>query len=259
MNVLSWLKKTKETIPSLDAELILAHVLGVDRVFLISHDSDKLTPEQELAADELVRKRADHVPLAYLLNHKEFYGRGFFVNEDVLIPRPETESIIDITKELDPKSILEIGTGSGCIAITAKLELPDAQVRAVDISEPALVVTKHNAANLGVELDEIKISDLLSDISLEDTDLVIANLPYVDKAWDFLSPELRYEPPIALFADDGGLALVKKLILSLEENGYRGFLMLESDVSQQDAIVEFAKKHNAKYQKTSGYITLFKY
>ena len=217
MNVLSWLKKTKETIPSLDAELILAHVLGVDRVFFVSHDLDELTPEQELAADELVRKRADHVPLAYLLNYKEFYGRGFFVNEDVLIPRPETESIIDITKELDPKSILEIGTGSGCIAITLKLEMPDTKVRAVDISEPALVVAKHNAANLGVELDEIKISDLLSDVSLADTDLVIANLPYVDKSWDFLSPELRYEPPIALFADDGGLALVKKLILELEK------------------------------------------
>ncbi|MBR6097294.1 peptide chain release factor N(5)-glutamine methyltransferase [Candidatus Saccharibacteria bacterium] len=259
MNVRSWLKKTKDIIPSLDAELILAHVLGVDRVFFVSHDLDELTSEQEFAADELVKKRANRMPLAYLTNYKEFYGRGFFVNENVLIPRPETETIIDLAKELSPKSILEIGTGSGCIAITTKLELPDTKVRAVDISEAALAVARHNAVRLEAKLDELKLSDLLSNISLDDTDLVIANLPYVDKNWDFLSPELAYEPEQALFANDNGLALIKKLILDLEAKDYHGYLMLESDPSEQPAVIDFAGQHGAKHQKTADFITLFKY
>lgn len=257
MNVRSWLKKAKTEVPSLDAELILAHVLGVDRVFFVSHDLDELTSKQEFVADELVKKRADHVPLAYLTNYKEFYGRGFFVNKDVLIPRPETETIIDLTKELAPKSILEVGTGSGCIAITAKLELPNTKVRAVDISEAALAVARQNAANLGAELDELKLSDLLNDVSLGDTDLVIANLPYVNPEWDFLSPELQKEPSLALYADDNGLSLIKRLIVELKSKDYRGSLILESDISQQPDIIAFAKMAGFKHQKTVELITLF--
>ncbi len=258
MNVRSWLKKTKATIPSLDTELILAYVLGVDRVFFVSHDLDELTPEQESAADELAKKRADHVPLAYLTNYKEFYGRGFFVNENVLIPRPETEEIIDLVKELNPHKIVDIGTGSGCIAITLKAELPETEVCAYDISEAALEVAAHNAAKIGVKLDTLAISDLTNAAGLDDADVIVANLPYVNPNWDFLSPEIKKEPSLALFADDNGLSLIKRLVDELKTKDYHGYLVLESDVSQQPDIIKYAEAAEFKHQKTVELITLFK-
>ena len=258
MNVRSWLKKTKEVISSLDAELILAHVLGKDRVFLVSHDEDELTTAQIAEADKLVQKRAAGHPLAYLTGHKEFYGRDFLVNENVLIPRPETEGIIDMVKELNPREILDIGTGSGCIAITLKAELPETKVHACDISEAALEVAAQNAARLDIDLDELVISDLTANINLENIDMIVANLPYVNPDWDFLSPEIKKEPETALYADDNGLSLIGRLLDELATKNYRGFLILESDISQQPDIIEYAKKHGFEHQKTFELITLFK-
>ena len=258
MNVRSWLKKTKEVISSLDAELILAHVLGKDRVFLVSHDEDDLMAAQIAEADKLVQKRAAGYPLVYLTGHKEFYGRDFLVNENVLIPRPETEGIIDVVKELNPQEILDIGTGSGCIAITLKAELPETKVHACDISEAALEVAAQNATRLDIDLDELVISDLTANINLENIDVIVANLPYVNPDWDFLSPEIKKEPETALYADDNGLSLIKRLFDELAIKNYRGFLILESDISQQPDIIEYAKKHGFEHQKTVELITLFK-
>ena len=257
MNVRSWLKNNKTLVDSLDAELILAHVLGKDRVFLVSHDEDELTDAQIAAADELIRKRLAGYPVAYLAGHKEFYGRDFIINENVLIPRPETEGIIDLVKDLNPRKILDIGTGSGCIAITLKAELPEAKVCAYDISEAALEVAAQNAANLDVDLDALEISDLTSNVDLNDADVVVANLPYVNPDWDFLSPEIKKEPDLALYADDNGLALIKKLIDELAAKKYHGYLVLESDASQQKDIIEYAGEHGFRHQKTSELITLF--
>ncbi len=258
MNVRSWLKKSKASIDSLDAELILARVLGQDRVFLVAHDDDELTPAQLAEADELTKQRAEHVPLAYLTGHKEFYGRDFIVNSNVLIPRPETEGIIDIVKELKPREVLDIGTGSGCIAITVKSELPEAKVRAVDVSEAALEVVSQNAARLDVDLDELAISDLTNNVDLGGVDLIIANLPYVNPDWDFLSPEIKNEPDLALYADDNGLSLIKRLLGELSAKDYRGYLILESDISQQPTIIDAAKPRGFEHQKTAGLITVFK-
>ena len=257
MNVRSWLKNNKTLVDSLDAELILAHVLGKDRVFLVSHDEDELTDAQIVAADELIRKRLAGYPVAYLAGHKEFYGRDFVINENVLIPRPETEGIIDLVKDLNPRKILDIGTGSGCIAITLKAELPEAKVCAYDISEAALEVAAQNATNLGVDLDALVISDLTSNVDLNDVDVVVANLPYVNPDWDFLSPEIKKEPDSALYADDNGLALIKRLIDELVVKDYHGYLVLESDISQQKDIIKYAGEHGFKHQKTAELITLF--
>jgi release factor glutamine methyltransferase len=258
MNVRSWLKNNKSLIDPLDAELILAHVLNQDRIFLVSHDDDVLTNEQISLADNLVKKRKAGWPLAYLTGHKEFYGREFFVDENVLIPRPETEETIDVVKSLRPRTIADIGTGSGCIAITLKLELPDAKVFAYDISQGALSVVSKNAARLDVDLDKLELSDLTGSVELDDVDVVVANLPYVDPTWDFLSPEIKKEPSLALFADDHGLSLIKRLIKELSAKHYSGYLVLESDISQQEDIVNFALDNGFEHQKTTGLITLFK-
>ena len=132
------------------------------------------------------------------------------MNPDVLVPRPETEDIIDLVKTLKPKKVIDVGTGSGCIGVTLKCEMPKMEVVCSDISIKALVVAEDNAKRQ--EADNIKfvISDLLDDVYFE-PDLVIANLPYVDPKWEWVDTEaLRFEPSIALYALDKGLALIKK-------------------------------------------------
>ncbi len=257
MNVRSWLKNAKKDIDSLDAELILGFVLEKDRPYLVSHDDYELEPNEEEAADDLVFARKNHYPLAYLTGVKEFYGREFNVNENVLIPRPETETIIDILKELKPTSMIDIGTGSGCIAITAKLEMPDLKVIASDLSDSALIVARENCEKLECELDDIRKADLLEQ-DITNIDTIVANLPYVNKDWDFLSPEIKNEPDSALYADDNGLSLIKKLLNQVVEKDFKGNIILESDNSQQKDIIEFAEKLGISHITTQGFITVLK-
>ena len=255
MNVSSWLKKA--AISRLDAELILANSLGKDRVFLHAHPDYELSEKEERKADSNLERRANHEPIAYILGYKEFYGRKFTVSPDVLIPRPETEAIINLAKELKPQTILDVGTGSGCIAITLKLELPTSDVSAVDISPKALKIAEKNAADLGAKIT-FKESDLLSRVQ-DKYDLIVANLPYVDKNWDWLSPELAYEPDLALYAKDTGLYDIKRLIRQAEAHlTKQGALILESDLSQHDKIQEFIDTNtNLTLVKTEGLAQMF--
>lgn len=212
-------------------------------------------------------------PKAYQDGRIDFYGRDFIVTPDVLIPRPETEQIIDEvltlagkpylpgvkpTKNKIKKSpiILDVGTGSGCIAITVEKELPDADVYASDISEEALKIAKTNAKNLEANINFIK-SDLLSQIDIK-PDVLIANLPYVDPEWDWLDKEaLSYEPSLALYAKDHGLSLIKKLI---EQAGAKNieYIILESDPSQHDEIIAFAKQYKYKLENKRGFVLTLK-
>jgi release factor glutamine methyltransferase len=173
------------------------------------------------------------------LGHKEFYGRNFEVNQDTLIHRPETEALINVIKEIIPHRVLDVGTGSGCIAITAALELPETEVNAVDISLKALAVAKRNATNLGANVNFYR-SNLLEKIEGQ-YDLIVANLPYVDREWGWTSPELAYEPQTALYAEDGGLALIKQLIEQAPAHLCKhGYLILEADLSQHKKIANYA-------------------
>ena len=179
---------------------------------------------------------------------KDFYGRDFLITPDVLIPRPETEQLIDqvlilagkpylpgvkSTKRVLPQKpiIIDVGTGSGCIAITIKKELPNAEVYATDISEKALKIAQKNAENLDAPINTI-ISYLLEKVKsreLPTPDLVVANLPYVDKNWDWLDKEsLSKEPEFALYAEDKGLKLIKELIKEVVELKIK-HLILEAD------------------------------
>lgn len=198
-----------------------------------------------------------------------FYGRDFFVNQDVLTPRPETEAIIDEVLKLcgkpilpgvkpkkpllDPKdlTILDIGTGSGCIAITLKKELEEATIYASDISEKALEIAEKNAKNQSASIITI-ISYLLDNVNIT-PDVVVANLPYVDKEWDWVDPEsLKDDPDIALYAKDHGLGLIKELI----DTATSKYLILEADPCQHNQIIEYAK---GKYelQNRNGYVLVF--
>ena len=259
-----WLKGAAEEfanagIPSalLDAEIILAHTLHRSRTWLHAHSDDPLDPRMEDIANARGQLRLDRTPIAYIIGHKEFYGRQFKVTPSVLIPRPESEEIISLLKEHLPtgaKTLIDVGTGSGCLGITAKLELQQLHVTLADISHHALKVAQANAQNLQATVAAIK-SDLLES-TRERYDIVIANLPYVDESWQ-RSPETNHEPALALFADDGGLKLIYRLLSQLPSAlTPGGIALLEADPQQHAAILSAAKKYSLRHIATSGYIVV---
>lgn len=201
--------------------------------------------------------------------YQDFYGRDFLVTKDVLIPRPETEQLIDAvlslagvaylpgvkpTKRELPENpiIVDVGTGSGCIAITLKKELEDAEIMATDISEKALKVAQKNAARHGTHISFI-ISHLLEKVNTT-PDLIVANLPYVDENWDWLDKKsLLKEPSIALYAKDHGLKLIKELI----DTATSKYLILEADPCQHEDIIEYAAPKYTHID-TKGFVLAFR-
>lgn len=199
----------------------------------------------------------------------DFYGREFIITPDVLIPRPETEQMVDTVLNLMGKPylpgvkpreailpedliILDVGTGSGCIAVTLKLELPEAMVVASDISKEALKVANNNAERLGVEVKFVQ-ADLMDGVDVQ-PDIVVANLPYVDENWEWLDREkLSKEPRLALYAEDGGLALICQLIDQVAERGIR-HLVLEADPCQHERIAQYANKKGLTLRETRGFV-----
>lgn len=259
-----WLRDAAEEFASagiasalLDAEIILAHTLRKSRTWLHAHSEDLLDPRVKDIANARAQLRLDRTPIAYIIGHKEFYGRLFKVTPSVLIPRPESEEIITLLKKhlpQDAASLLDIGTGSGCLGITAKLELPELTVTLADISRHALKVAETNAEALGAVVTIIK-SDLLASIPAP-YDVVLANLPYVDASWE-RSPETKHEPELALFADDGGLKLIYRLLEQLPAAlTPGGIALVEADPEQHAAIIATAKKYSLSHIATSGYIVV---
>lgn len=248
------------TTARLDAEVLLAYVLSVNRSWLHAHPDNELTEKQILHFMDLVARRARFEPIAYLIGTKEFYGREFTVTPDVLIPRPETEDLLELTCEIREKrqDVLDLGCGSGCIGITLKLERPDWSVTLADISQKALRIARRNAETLKADVELIE-SDLMSwfIVRPRSFDCIVANLPYVNRAWE-TSPGTKYEPSIALFADENGLALIYKLIVqskdTLKPNGH---LVLEADPEQHPAIIHFAEKHSLSHLATRVYSLSF--
>lgn len=238
----------------IDSELILAHILRRSREWLLAHDATALTQPQQQQAQQLLLQRTQRRPIAYLTGRRDFYGHSFLVNEQVLVPRPESEVILAILDELIQdnhlRTVLDVGTGSGCLAISIKLAHPDLAVGACDISGSALSVARHNAARLLPSGRQIKFyqSDLLSDLPADSRfDLIVANLPYLSPGQDGLSPELAYEPATALYADDDGLSLIKQLITTAPARlTPRGHLLLEMNTKQIEAVASYAT--NYRYQ-----------
>lgn len=260
----SQLSKIGITSATLDSEIILAYILGRNRTYLHAHADEMVDKQIARKANAQLKRRLNHTPIAYIIGFKEFYGREFIVSPDVLIPRPESEDIIDILKQilpttnyqLPPTKIIDVGTGCGCLGITAKLEFPFLDVSLTDISERALSVAKQNAKKCKVNVNYFK-GDLLKNYQKK-PDIIIANLPYVDSSWE-RSPETNFEPNTALFADNHGLSINEQLIVQASDTLIKGgYLALEADPAQHSHLTEYAKKHHFNPEQKMNYIIAFK-
>lgn len=255
-------------IPSakLDAELILTHTLRKNRTFIHAHGDDQIDSRILEILDMRMQLRLDRVPIAYIIGHKEFYGRRFKVTPSTLIPRPESEAMIDLLIEnfrqpklplsdIRPK-LVDVGTGSGCLGITAKLEIPELEVTLIDISRHALTVAEDNARLLRADVITLR-SDLLHSYPYR-ADFILANLPYVDEEWD-VSPEIRHEPKEALFAGIDGLALIYRLLKTAPRKlAEGGLLFIEADPRQHEAIISRARIYKLALSNSKGFILAFK-
>jgi release factor glutamine methyltransferase len=238
--------------PRRDAELLLLHLIGRDRTFLLTHPDTPLAAEQMARYESWLERRAAHEPIQYILGEQEFFGLAFTVTRDVLIPRPETEHLVEAllarVPHDQPLRIADIGTGSGAIAVALAHALSQAQVTALDISTAALAVAKGNAETHRVA-DRIRFlqSDLLSAVGSERFDAIVSNPPYVadgDRA--SLEPQVRaYEPASALFAGPLGLDIYERLIpqaLAALQPG--GWLLMEIGQGQRDALTQLLSGWN---------------
>lgn len=234
--------------PRLDAELLLADALGIDRVGLYLDLNRPLVDRERAAIRELVARRRDREPVAYILGYRDFYGRRFSVTPSVLIPRPDTETLVEqalaCIPEGQPCRVLDVGTGSGAIALTLAAERPMASVTGTDVSQDALAVATKNAdaLTLGGRVRFERV-DLVPE--QDEYDLVVSNPPYVALAEIAdLEPEVRdHEPTLALEGGEDGLDVVRALLPAAAGVTRAGAQMLiEVGVGQADSVIGVAKR-----------------
>lgn len=227
-----------------EALLLLARVLGWSEARVLSHTEATLDDAATRRFADLLERRLSGEPAAYLFGEREFYGRVFRVDRRVLIPRPESEHLVERALALDLPAaprILDLGTGSGCLAVTLALELPRARVVATDLSPAALAVARHNARRLAAPV-AFAAADLATALHLDRFDLVVSNPPYIgrEEAVD-LSPEiLEFEPASALFAAEGGLAVIRRLLTELAALPADAGLLIEIGHGQADELHRLA-------------------
>lgn len=211
------LAAARRTIDAIDARILLAHVLGKDTTHLAAYPDAPLTPEEARAFEAAVARRAEGEPAAYITGRREFYGLEFRVTPAVLIPRPETELLVELALERIPANrpcrVLDLGTGSGCVAIALAWARPRAEVYAVDASQDALAVARENVERIGVLNVRLAHGDWYEPCGDQRFDLVVANPPYVaDRDTHLAQGDLRYEPRSALVAGADGLAAIRRIV-----------------------------------------------
>jgi len=217
--------------PRLNAELLLMFTLGCDRAYLYAYPERKLSTDDQSRYDQALAEREHGVPTQYITGHQEFWGMDFIVTPAVLIPRPETEHVIETVLErvrverapspVDSLRILDVGTGSGCIALALAKELPSAEIHATEISTAALEIARANAARLQLEACvQFHCTDLLQGLELGAFDFVVSNPPYVGESEDDqVQLEVRkHEPHNAVFAGATGLEVIERLIPQAHES-----------------------------------------
>ncbi|MFH1670358.1 MAG: peptide chain release factor N(5)-glutamine methyltransferase [Patescibacteria group bacterium] len=266
MNVAEALKTA--SLPPLEIEVLLSTILGKNRAWILSHPEYELSMTSQQFFSQSLRRREAGEPLAYITGEKEFYGRSFIVNHSVLIPRPSTEGLIDLTleflrsheervREVDTgivcfskylnkclniesaiNTIVDIGTGSGCIAITLALELPNFKFIATDVSNDALEVARANAQKHDVlnriEFRSGKNLDPINDLDVPF--LLVSNLPYIPEG-EAVSPDVHFEPKSALFAGKEGLDVITPLVNAAQNHSACNGLVLECRKEQASSLL----------------------
>jgi len=234
----------------LDAELLLAHSLGLARAALLAHPERPFSRAEAETLSALLKRRAMREPLPYLTGWREFFGLGFSVDPNVLIPRPETELLVEraLAWAADQGlpstlTLADVGTGCGCIAVALAVHLPQAMIYASDLSADALAVARRNAARHGVA-SRVRFcqGDLLAALP-EPVQMIVANLPYISQQeWPNLPPEVRWEPRWALDGGPDGLDLVRRLLAQAPHYlAPNGALLLEIGARQGEAAIRLAR------------------
>ncbi|HIP97388.1 MAG TPA: peptide chain release factor N(5)-glutamine methyltransferase [Anaerolineae bacterium] len=238
--------------PRLDAEILLAHVLAVDRAHVLAHPERGLRATESARYRQLIIRRARHEPVPYLVGHQEFYGLDFRLGPAVLIPRPETELLVEAAvalgcaSETRPWIVTDVGTGCGAIAISLAVNVPHARVYAVDVSAEALAVAEENSRRHGVGGRVTLLRGHLLAPLPEPVDCIVANLPYVSRAeWGSLPTGIAaYEPRLALDGGPDGLAYIGELLASA--GPYlrpAGVILLEIGAAQGPAVIRLAEEY----------------
>jgi len=244
----SWLSEKGIDSARLEAELLLAHVLRMERLRLYMEADRPLIDAETDAYRDVIKRRARGEPVAYITGTREFYALAFEVTPDVLIPRPETEFIVDRVRELKPKRLLDIGTGSGCIAIACAVRLPEATVVATDVSGEALAVARRNAESLGVaDRLEFREGDLFAPLANDERfDVIASNPPYVSQGGALPEVDL-HEPHVALYPGASGLEILDRLIPRAPAHlNPGGSLLVEIADEQAGAVQQMAEPHFAE-------------
>lgn len=244
----SYLEKKGSDAPRTDADLLLADALGVDRLRLLLDFDKPLSPEELAAFRKRIERRAKGEPLAYILGRKEFYGRDFFVNEKVLVPRPETEGLVDFGLESLPQDrparVLDLCAGSGCIGISLALERPKVSVDLVEFDPGAAEVAWRNVEAHGVgDRVRVLVGDLF-DAAEGEYDLVLSNPPYVPSGEiPGLAPEVRREPRLALDGGPDGLDVVRRIARDAAAHLHPGgMLALELALEQPAPVADLLRR-----------------
>jgi release factor glutamine methyltransferase len=244
------LEDAKCDTPHLDAQMILAHILQVERSWLFAHHEHALSAAETDAFTSLINRRMQHEPVAYLVGHKEFYGLDFVVDRRVLIPRPETELLVDSVidhvtmREEQPVSVVDVGTGSGAIALAIAANCPNAYLFAIDLSLDALAIAQQNVRHLDVRNQVTLLQgDLLKPLPTK-VDMIVANLPYITNSdYQHLMADVRdYEPQLALEAGPQGLDAIARLLEQAPHHLQdHGLIFLEIGHDQGEAVVHLAR------------------
>jgi len=258
VNTEKYFKKNDIDSPRLDAEVLLAELLGMERIKLYVNFDYPLKDKEISKYREMIKKRAQHIPVAYIIGHKEFMSLDFDVNQNVLLPRPETEILVEYLidyfqeKDMDSINIVEVGTGSGAIMVSLGHYLDNARILGVEIEEGAIEVTRQNIDKFNLE-DRLKVTkgDLLNPLikrEISNVDLLVSNPPYIsEEDMDKLPPEVKQEPDKALYGGREGLDIYKNLIPQarkvLKDNG---MIALEIGYNQAEAVSNILKENNFK-------------
>ncbi len=268
MKINNWLNSASKilddsSVPTarLDCTILIEDLIGKDRSYFLAHPEIELSIKDIEVLDRQVRRRAKHEPLAYIRGKSEFYGREFIVNPHTLEPRPETETIIEFAKKLvkthEKLVMADIGAGSGCIAISVKLEIPKSEVIASDIDTKCLETARRNSKKLGADIEFLNGS-LLEPFIDRQIDVILCNLPYVPDRYK-INEAAKFEPKHAIFGGHDGLELYRELFKQLVARSNKPeYVLTESLPFQHEKLAVIANKSGYQLKKTDDFIQLFK-